>query len=789
LAKNLKINIKNAQLASALNLKGLKTPVSTTKSKKPTAAKKTVEQEEELSKKPKVRIVEAPIEQEVTPSKPEAAPQTQQTAPLTIPETPLPAEPIPVPAPVVEPTVTEKTGLGEEKKVPLPQKEEAVQTLATTEIEEEATEIQKKKKDEGFKDFKSLKKTEERKFDSRARRGLVSEDDEAWRKKRNFKQKKLIVEEKITRPNKIKVKLPISIKDLASEMKIKASEIIAKLLLQGTILTLNDLLDDEVVVQVLGHDFGCEIAIDVSEEQRLRITDMTIKEEISKIPMEKLTTRPPVVTFMGHVDHGKTSLIDAIRSTNMAAKEAGAITQHIGAFYTQTPSGIITILDTPGHEAFIEMRERGAMVTDIVVLVIAGDEGIREQTIEAMNQAKTANVPIIVAINKSDKPGFDPEKVYRQLADLELLPEIWGGKTITVNCSAAKKTGIKELLEMICLQAEVLELKANPDARARGTILESEMHKGLGVVATILVQNGTLHCGDAIVFGTHFGKVKTIHNQFDQNLQDAEISMPVKITGLSDLAEAGCEFIVVQNEKTARELAYARQEGHKASQLKQTKKSIDIFMEKKKTGEKKILPIIIKADVQGSLEALKSSLAKIKSEKVELNIVGEGIGEIAESDIQLAAASKAVIIGFHTQMESHAESLIKQCQITVKEGEIIYHLIDDVKALMKSLLNKIEQEIDRGSVLVKAIFKSSQYGIIAGCVVQDGFVNRNHFVRILRNKEIIHKGKITSLKRQKDDVKEVQKGIECGIVIDGFNTIKEGDIIQTYDITYLEQDL
>jgi translation initiation factor IF-2 len=265
--------------------------------------------------------------------------------------------------------------------------------------------------------------------------------------------------------------------------------------------------------------------------------------------------------------------------------------------------------------------------------------------------------------------------------------------------------------------------------------------------------------------------------------------MPVKITGLSDLAEAGCEFIVVQNEKTARELAYARQEGHKASQLKQTKKSIDIFMEKKKTGEKKILPIIIKADVQGSLEALKSSLAKIKSEKVELNIVGEGIGEIAESDIQLAAASKAVIIGFHTQMESHAESLIKQCQITVKEGEIIYHLIDDVKALMKSLLNKIEQEIDRGSVLVKAIFKSSQYGIIAGCVVQDGFVNRNHFVRILRNKEIIHKGKITSLKRQKDDVKEVQKGIECGIVIDGFNTIKEGDIIQTYDITYLEQDL
>lgn len=785
MTKNLKINIKNAQLASALNLKGLKASIAPAKTKKTTAKKTSAESSSEELKKPKVRIIEAPIETEEQP-------QIVTTSPIV--ETPTPVishpavaeeekTPLPSPPPVTEPQPTkEEVPL----KTPTIEKPPVAEQLITETEEEPAA---KKKKEEGFKDFKSLKKQEERKFDSRARRGLVSEDDEAWRKRRAIKAKRPIIEEKISRPSSIKVKLPISIKDLATAMKLKSSEIIAKLFSQGIILTLNDILDDDVVVQVLGHDFGCEITIDSSEEQRLRITDMSIKEEIAKTPLEQLKHRPPVVTFMGHVDHGKTSLIDAIRSTNLAAKEAGAITQHIGAFYTKTPSGIITILDTPGHEAFVEMRERGAMVTDIVVLVVAGDEGIREQTIEAVNQAKEAQVPILVAINKCDKPGFDPEKVYRQLTDIELLPEIWGGKTITINCSALKKTGITELLEMICLQAEVLELKANPHERARGTILESEMHKGLGVVATVLVQNGTLNAGDAIVFGTHFGKVKTIHDQFDNNLKEAQISMPVKITGLSDLAEAGCEFIVVKNEKIAKELAHDRQEGHKVSQMKQVKKSIDIFMERKKTKEKKVLPIILKADVQGSLEALKSSLLKIKSEKVELNIIGEGIGEIAESDIQLATASKASIIGFHTQMESHAEALIKQYHVIVKEGEIIYHLIDEVKNLMRSLLDKIEQEVDRGTVLVKAIFKSSQYGIIAGCIVQDGFINRNNHVRVLRKEEIIYKGKITSLKRQKDDVKEVQKGMECGIVIENFPNIKEGDIIQAYDISYIEQDL
>lgn len=649
----------------------------------------------------------------------------------------------------------------------------------------------KKAAQKEFREYKPTKKTEERAFDARDRQGLRDNlEDQIWRKRRPSQKMRPIQQEEIIRPKVLKVRLPITVKDLAAEMKLKASQLIAKLLMKGIVITLNDFLDDETTVQLLGQDFDCEISVDRTEEDRLRITDKTIKQEIQEAQAESLTLRPPVVAFMGHVDHGKTSLIDAIRKSKLAAGEAGEITQHIGAFKCYTDAGDLAILDTPGHEAFSAMRARGADVTDIIVLVIAGDEGIRAQTLEAIQQAQTANVPILVALNKCDKPNFNAENVYRQLAEHNLLPETWGGQTITVNCSATTGQGIKELLEMLALQAEILELKANPNFRARGTVIESQMHKGLGAVATILVQNGTLHLGDALVFAQQYARVKTMHDEHERELTEAGPSTPVKITGLSGLPEAGSEFFVVKSEKEAMEIAEKRTEGQRHAQLQQAKRGAESFLAEKATGfQKKILNLILRADVQGSVEALKTSLLKIASKKIELNIISAGVGEISESDVQLAQASKATIIGFHTQIESHAESLIKELKVTVKLHDIIYHAVDDVRAIMLSMLDKISQETDIGEAEVKATFKASQLGIIAGCMVNDGTIKRSAHVRQIRDKKVIWKGPIHSLKRVKEDIREVSKGYECGIVLQNNNDIKVGDILQAFEITYLEQEL
>ena len=640
-----------------------------------------------------------------------------------------------------------------------------------------------------FREYKPAKKQETRTFDARDRQGLRDQlDDQVWRKRRPAHKMRPIQEE-VIRPKNLHVRIPITIKDLAAEMKLKASQLIAKLLMKGVVITLNDFLDDETTIQLLGQDFDCEIQIDRKEEVRLRITDKTIKQEIQETSPDELMLRPPVVAFMGHVDHGKTSLIDTIRKSNTAAGEAGDITQHIGAFKCHTDVGDITILDTPGHEAFSAMRARGADVTDIVVLVIAGDEGIRTQTVEAIQQAQAAHVPILVALNKSDKPNFNPENVYRQLSEHNLLPEVWGGTTITVNCSAVTQAGIKELLEMLALQAEVLELKANPNSRARGTVIESQMHKGLGAVATILVQNGTLKIGDSLVFTQQFARVKTMHDEHGKELTKAGPSTPIKITGLSDLPEAGSEFIVVKNEKEAMEIAEKRSEGQRHALLHQAKRGVEFLAEKATGVKKKILNVILRADVQGSLEALKTSLLKIVSNKIELNVVSAGVGEISESDVQLAAASKSTIVGFHTQVESHAASLIKELKVTVKLHDIIYHAVDDIRALMLSMLDKIPQEVDIGAAEVKATFKASQLGVIAGCMVIDGIIKRSCHVRLLRDKKVIWKGPIHSLKKVKEDVREMSKGHECGIVLQNNNDIKVGDILQAFEITYLEQEL
>lgn len=647
-----------------------------------------------------------------------------------------------------------------------------------------------------FKEFRDLKPAKKplKGREEGGRPGLHQTGDDGegtgWRKKRGGKSHKYVEEDLTIRPKELKVRLPISVKDLAAEMKLKASQLIQKLFLQGVIVTINDLLDDSTTIQLLGHEFECAIGIDASEEERIRITDQTIKTEILATPPEQLAIRAPVVAFMGHVDHGKTSLIDYIRSSSIASGEAGAITQHIGAFLCSTAVGDIAILDTPGHEAFSEMRARGADVTDMVVLVIAGDEGIRAQTEEAIQHAKAAGVTIVVAANKCDKQNFNIDNVYRQLADRELLAEAWGGTTIVVKTSATTGEGVKELLEMLALQAEVLELKASPQARARGTVLESELHKGLGSVATILVQNGTLKMGDALVFGEHWGRVKTMRDEFNKNLQQAGPSTPVEITGLSGIPQAGEEFIVVSSEKEAREIAEARMfDGRQRSLLLTKKSSLENLFQQAADKKKKVLKVVLRADVQGSLEAIRAGLMKIHSDKVEIDILSTGVGEISESDVLLAAASKAVIVGFHTKIESKAELLTKQHGVVYALYDIIYHAIDKAKDLMAGLLDKTALETEKGKAIVKAKFKASQWGTIAGCLVSEGTIHRSNLVRVRRKGAIVWNGSISGLKRVKEDVREVAKGVECGILLNNFNDVEEGDIIEAYEVTYISQEL
>ncbi|MCL6756740.1 MAG: translation initiation factor IF-2 [Candidatus Rhabdochlamydia oedothoracis] len=815
MAKNLKINIKNAQLAEALKLTREKKPVLRKKeekkeplsvelsptptveapsfsSLKPTPAEqltkgKPIQQKPPVVKtesthstaKPEYRHKPQPFRTNFPPQHPSFRQDTR-------PNTPSSSRP-PYPARAGYPSALKRPPLS--KDVPIPKASDAPKKDSFKPTPRESED--KNQRSKTAHEIRPAKKSPQKTFDARDRKGLRDDlDDQGWRRRRpHHKMRSHKKEEVVIRPKELKIHLPITIKDLASEMKLKASQLVAKLFMKGIMLTLNDYLDDETTIQLLGHDFDCEITIDTTEEDRLRITDKTIKQEIQASQTDELIIRPPVIAFMGHVDHGKTSLIDAIRKSNIVSSEAGDITQHIGAFKCHTESGDITILDTPGHEAFSSMRARGADVTDIVVLVIAGDEGIKAQTVEAIDQAKAAGVPILVAINKCDKPNFDADNIYRQLADKDLLPEAWGGQVITVNCSAVTKQGIKEMLEMLALQAEVLELKANPKSRARGTVIESEMHKGLGPVATVLVQNGTLTLGDAIVFAQHYARVKTMHNELKKEITTAGPSSPVKITGLSGLPEAGSEFIVVKNEKEAIEIAQKRSEGQRHHNMMQQPKRVGLENFLDNSVQKKVLNLILRADVQGSVEALKNSLLKIQSKKIELNIISAAVGEISESDVQLAQNTKAMIIGFHSQVESHAENLIKTLKVTVKLYDIIYHAVDEVRALMRSMLDKIPQENDVGSAEVKAIFKSSHLGIIAGCMVTDGTIKRSSQLRLLRDGQVIWKGTMQSLKRVKEDVREVSKGYECGIVLPNNNDIKVGDIFQAYEITYLDQEL
>ncbi len=775
MAKNLKLKVKNVQLAEAIKLnkakkeekeasKPKKKPpakAKATPSKKPVAAKETVE-EKKLPAKAKKEVKEEKPSPQKVPTKKEAI-------------TPVPK------SKTIEPK-KEKKEEPEQKSIGDLKKREKDR------FDEEKPEKKGFRADFG-RSARDIQKKQNSRFDARDRQGLRVGEERSWRRRpRRYRPKR--DESEIIRPKELAVRIPISVKDLAQGMKLKASELISKLFMQGIAITINDYLDDETTIQLLGQEFGCEITIDTTEESRLRITDQTIQEEIQKTDPKKLIGRPPVVAFMGHVDHGKTSLIDAIRKSNIVSGEAGAITQHIGAFKCHREHGDITILDTPGHEAFTLMRQRGTAVTDVIVLVIAGDEGIMPQTEEAINLAKDSNVPLVVAINKCDKQGFNADTVYRQLADKELLPEAWGGTVITVNCSAESGEGVPTLLEMLALQSEILELKANPDSRARGTVIESQMHKGLGAIATVLVQNGTLKLGDSLVFEDLYARVKTMHNEYGKAISVAGPATPVKITGLSGVPVAGSEFIVVENEKEARKLAEERASGTKHAKLQRGRGELESYMARhQELEEKKVVPLILRADVQGSIEAIKNSLLAIKSKKVELNFINEGVGEISESDVELAAASGAVILGFHTQVESHAEDLIKRSKVIIKKRDIIYQIIDDVKELMFQSLDKIRHETEKGTAEVKQVFKSSQLGSIAGCTMTDGTIKRDYYAKLIRNGEVFHEGEISSLKRVKEDVKEVSKGVECGILLNKFSDYQEGDLIKGFEITYIAQEL
>ncbi len=575
----------------------------------------------------------------------------------------------------------------------------------------------------------------------------------------------------------------ITVADLAHKMSVKAAEVIKVLMKLGQMVTINQVLDQEtamIVVEEMGH---------TSKRAKIDDPESYLEETAAKtdVPAEP---RAPVVTVMGHVDHGKTSLLDYIRRTRVASGEAGGITQHIGAYHVNSPKGMITFLDTPGHEAFTAMRARGAKVTDIVVLVVAADDGVMPQTTEAIHHAKAANVPLVVAVNKVDKPEANPEKIRQELSQQGVIPEDWGGDTMFVDVSAKSGAGIDGLLESVLLQAEVLELKAPKEAPARGVVIESRLDKGKGPVATVLVQAGTLKRGDIVLAGAVFGRVRAMVDEAGQQVQEAGPSIPVEIQGLSDVPIAGEDVIVLGDERKAREIALFRQGKFREVKLaKQQATNLDSMFEQMKAGETKTLALIIKADVQGSYEALAHALGKLSTEEVRVNIVHSGVGGITESDVNLALASNAVIVGFNTRADATARKLISAHGIDVRYYNVIYQAVDEVKAALSGLLAPERKENVLGMVEVRQVFRISKVGTVAGCYVLEGVVRRGASIRLLRDNVVIHEGELDSLKRFKDDVREVKAGFECGLSLKNFDDLKEGDQLEVYEVVEVARSL
>lgn len=582
-------------------------------------------------------------------------------------------------------------------------------------------------------------------------------------------------------PKKIIVRGTMTVGDLCKLLHKDASEVIKKLMSLGALATINQELDLDMI-QLVASEFNVEVELKIPVEEDRFETIEEVDDEAD------LRERPPVVTIMGHVDHGKTTLLDAIRHTNVTAAEAGGITQHIGAYQVEVNQKKITFLDTPGHEAFTTMRARGAQVTDITILVVAADDGVMPQTVEAISHAKAAGVPIIVAVNKIDKPEANPDRIKQELTEYELVPEEWGGDTIFVNVSAKQRTGLDELLEMILLVAEMNEYKANPDKRARGVVMEAELDKGKGPVARILVQHGSLKVGDAFVAGVSFGRVRAMVNDKGRRIKEAGPSTPVEITGLTEVPQAGDPFIVFEDERKARAIAERRAVTQRQSELSPNAKvTLDELYKQIKEGEIKDLNVIIKADVQGSVEVLKNSLEKIDIEGVRVKIIHSGAGAITESDIILASASNAIIIGFNVRPEPAAKVTADTEKVDIRLHRVIYSAIEEIESAMKGMLDPEYRENVIGHAEVRNMFKISRIGTIAGCMVTSGKITRNAEGRLIRNGIVVYEGKIDSLKRFKDDAREVAQGYECGIMLENFNDIKEGDIIEAFVMETVER--
>ena len=615
-----------------------------------------------------------------------------------------------------------------------------------------------------------LSEQESKKVAKKASKKVGKKQPSVSKKKTATEEKTETVSTEEPPKSKIRLSEAITVKELAEAMGCETNEVIKKLMEMGTMSTINQIVDMDAAT-VIAKKFGFEAEV-------VSIKDEIITEEEDSA---EAVLRPPIVTIMGHVNHGKTSLLDAIRESNVMDTEAGGITQHIGAYEVEAKKGKIVFLDTPGHEAFTAMRARGAQITDIVVLVVAADDGIMPQTVEAINHAAAAQVPIIVAINKIDKPNANPEKVKQTLTEYNLVPEEWGGTVIFVEVSAKKRTGLENLMEMILLQAEIMEIKANPNIPAKGTVIEAKLDRGRGSVATVLVQRGTLTVGDSFVAGLHHGKIRALINDKGKKIEKAGPSTPVEVLGLSGVPQAGDSFVVVKDDRKARQIGDIRLQRQREEFLSGTSRvTLEDLHQKIQEGEIKELKIVIKGDVQGSVQALCESLDKLSTSEVALKVIHGGVGGITEIDILLASASNAVVIGFNVRPTEKASVFAKNEKIEMKLYTVIYDVISDIKAAMEGLLEPTFVEKVVGRAEVREVITISKVGPVAGCYVTDGVIMRNSEARLIRDSTVVHQGKIISLRRFKEDVKEVATGFECGIRIEKFIDIKRGDIIEPF---------
>ncbi|MCF7802964.1 MAG: translation initiation factor IF-2 [Candidatus Marinimicrobia bacterium] len=675
----------------------------------------------------------------------------------------------------------EKAKDGEDEEQKDEEKKKKTRTVEIADLEGRISGRKKKKKKKEEKKSKKKSKKEQQ-VEEKVKKTLASLDEKSGGKK--HRKKKDEEETEVEDENVIKVAEYVSVDDLASQMDVDPSDVVAKCMELGMMVTINQRLDMDTIIMV-ADEFGFDV------EQEKEYGEELLLEDETEEDLEHAEPRPPVITIMGHVDHGKTTLLDYIRSANVVAGESGGITQHIGAYNVELDSGKqITFLDTPGHEAFTAMRARGAQITDIVILIVAADDAVMPQTVEAINHSKAAGVPIVVAINKIDRPEADVDRVKRELSEQGILVEDWGGKYQAVELSAKTGEGVDELLESLVLESDLLELKANPDRHARGVVVESNLDKGLGAVATVLVDKGTLKVGDNFVCGVHAGRVRAMHDERGNEVEEAGPSQPVRVLGFDDVPQAGDTFVVLEEEREAKKISAERQKQRREQELRLNKlTTLDEISQQIKEGKVKELSVVIKGDADGSIEAISDSLQNLGTGEVAVNVVHRGVGMISESDVLLAVASDAVIIGFHVSTAPQAVSLAKEENIEIRNYKVIYDAVNDIRLALEGMLEPEEREKTIGRLEVRDLFKVPRAGMVAGCYVSEGKITRDARARVHRNNEVIFDGEVATLKRFKDDVKEVAEGYECGVSLEGYDDVEIDDEIEAYEIVTVKRTL